>query len=208
MNESNENPSVAVQETAVLPGPVPEAGADTPASPDPQRREQSPEKKTEQSAEKKQEQIPEQNPEPGAGNPGETGQTEGTPPSDASVNPEPEPPPEQKTGKETAGARPSGRNFEAEWKELAEAHPEVVGTTLPQDIFQACITSDRPPLQVYESMMLQHLQSEISQLKQENDRLRQNADNAQRAPVTGTSNGGSAHTEEEDPFVTAFKRYH
>jgi len=123
----------------------------------------------------------------------------------ASAKPDSDPASEPESQKQTREV--PKRNFEAEWKELAEAHPEVVGTTLPQDIFQACITSDKPPLQVYESMMLQHLQSEISQLKQENDRLRQNADNAQRAPVTGTSNGGSAHTEEEDPFVAAFRRY-
>lgn len=101
---------------------------------------------------------------------------------------------------------PAGRNFEAEWKELAEAHPEVVGSTLPEDIFQACVTSGKPPLQVYESMMLRHLRDEIDQLKQENDRLRQNADNAQRAPVTGTASGGSSRMEKEDPFVAAFRR--
>jgi len=192
MNESNENTTVTEQANSPESGTVIETvtEANLPESPS----------SVAQEAEK--------NPEAEAGNPGETDQTEGTPPSDTAVNPGPDPAPEQKTGKETVGARPSGRNFEAEWKELAEAHPEVVGTTLPQDIFQACITSDKPPLQVYESMMLQHLQSELAQLKQENDRLRQNADNAQRAPVTGTAAGGSAHTEEEDPFVTAFKRYH
>jgi len=191
MNESNENTTVTEQANSPESGPVIETvtEANFPESPS----------SVTQEAEK--------NPELEAGNPGETAQTKGTPPSDSAPNPGPDPAPEQNPRKKTDGARPSGRNFEAEWKELAEAHPEVVGTTLPQDIFQACITSDKPPLQVYESMMLQHLQSELAQLKQENDRLRQNADNAQRAPVTGTAAGGSAHTEEEDPFVAAFRRY-
>jgi len=100
------------------------------------------------------------------------------------------------------------RDYNAEWKELAEAHPEIVGTTLPEDIFQACIRSEKHPLQVYESMMLKRLQGEIAQLKQENDQLRQNASNAQRAPVSGTAAGGSTGKQEEDPFVTAFRRYH
>ena len=47
------------------------------------------------------------------------------------------------------------RNYYAEWQELAEAHPEVVGKELPEDIYQACMQSELPPLRVYESMMLQ-----------------------------------------------------
>ena len=33
------------------------------------------------------------------------------------------------------------RNYYAEWQELAEAHPEVVGKELPEDIYQACMQS-------------------------------------------------------------------
>ena len=48
--------------------------------------------------------------------------------------------------------------YYAEWQELAEAHPEVVGKELPEDIYQACMQSELPPLRVYESMMLQSRQ--------------------------------------------------
>ena len=101
----------------------------------------------------------------------------------------------------------NGRDFEAEWRELAEAHPEIIGKTLPEDIFRACVKSGQPPLRVYESMMLQRLQGEIDRLRQENERLRQNETNARRAPVTGTAEGGEAACKEEDPFIAAFKRY-
>ena len=37
------------------------------------------------------------------------------------------------------------RNYYAEWQELAEAHPEVVGKELPEDIYQACMRSELPP---------------------------------------------------------------
>ena len=45
------------------------------------------------------------------------------------------------------------RNYYAEWQELAEAHPEVVGKELPEDIYQVCMQSELPPLRVYESMI-------------------------------------------------------
>ena len=59
------------------------------------------------------------------------------------------------------------RNYYAEWQELAEAHPEVVGKELPEDIYQACMQSELPPLRVYESMMLQKQAEQISALQQE-----------------------------------------
>ena len=75
------------------------------------------------------------------------------------------------------------RNHYAEWQELAEAHPEVVGKELPEDIYQECMRSELPPIRVYESMMLQKQAEQISALQQEIAMLRQNAENTARAPV-------------------------
>ncbi len=98
------------------------------------------------------------------------------------------------------------RNWELEWKELADAHPEVVGKELPDDIYRACLQGDKPPLRVYESMMLAKQAEEIETLKQQIATLRQNAESASRAPVSAVT-GGGAGAEPEDPFVAAFRRF-
>ncbi len=101
---------------------------------------------------------------------------------------------------------PPGRDFAAEWRELAEAHPEVVGKELPEDIYRACMESELSPLRVYETMMLTKQAEEIESLKKEIATLRQNAETAARAPVSAVSDyGGSA--EPEDLFARSFKSY-
>ena len=98
------------------------------------------------------------------------------------------------------------RDWESEWRELAQAHPEVVGKPLPDDIYQACMQSDQPPLRVYESMMLSRQAAEIDSLKREIETLKQNAESASRAPVSAVT-GGKAGSEPEDAFVKAFWSY-
>ena len=92
----------------------------------------------------------------------------------------------------------------AGWQELAREHPEVVGKPLPDDIMQACMQSDLPPLRVYESMMLKKQGEEIAALKEEIATLRQNADSAARAPVTAASTGGNAGNNPNDQFMLGF----
>ena len=97
------------------------------------------------------------------------------------------------------------RDYYAEWQELAEAHPEVVGKELPEDIYQACMQSDLPPLRVYESMMLQKQSEQIAALQQEIATLRQNAENTARAPVVAAAEGPA--NEPEDLFMKGFNSY-
>ena len=97
------------------------------------------------------------------------------------------------------------RNYYAEWQELAEAHPEVVGKEFPEDIYQACMQSELPPLRVYESMMLQKQAEQISALQQEIATLRQNAENTARAPVSAAA--GGPDSEPEDLFLKGFNSY-
>ena len=92
-----------------------------------------------------------------------------------------------------------------QWRELAEAHPEVVGKELPEDIYQACMQSELPPLRVYESMMLQKQAEQISALQQEIATLRQNAENSARAPVMAAA--GGPDSEPEDLFLKGFNSY-
>ena len=97
------------------------------------------------------------------------------------------------------------RDYYAEWQELAEAHPEVVGKELPEDIYQACMQSDLPPLRVYESMMLQKQSEQIAALQQEIATLRQNAENTARAPVVAAAEGSA--NEPEARFIKDFWSY-
>ena len=104
------------------------------------------------------------------------------------------------------GKAEAERDFAAEWRELAEAHPEVVGKELPEDIYRACMESELPPLRVYETMMLSKQAEEIESLKKEIATLRQNAETAARAPVSAVSDYGGS-TEPEDLFARSFKSY-
>ena len=97
------------------------------------------------------------------------------------------------------------RDYYAEWQELAEAHPEVVGKELPEDIYQACMQSELPPLRVYESMMLQKQNEQIAALQKEIATLRQNAENTARAPVVAAAEGPA--NEPEDLFMKGFNSY-
>ena len=103
------------------------------------------------------------------------------------------------------GVLQPNRNIYAEWQELAEAHPEVVGKELPEDIYQACMQSELPPLRVYESMMLQKQADQISALQQEIATLRQSAENTARAPVVAAAEGPA--NEPEDLFMKGFNSY-
>ena len=92
----------------------------------------------------------------------------------------------------------------AGWQELARAHPEVVGKPLPDDIMKACVESGLPPSRVYESMMLVKQGEQIEALKQEIATLKQNAEAAQRAPVTAASLGGNEGNVPNDEFMKDF----
>ena len=117
--------------------------------------------------------------------------------------------PEEPTGTEEIQPVPGmvvqPRDYYAEWQELAEAHPEVVGKELPEDIYQACMQSELPPLRVYESMMLQKQSEQIAALQQEIATLRQNAANTARAPVVAAAEGPA--NEPEDLFMKGFNSY-
>ena len=108
-------------------------------------------------------------------------------------------------GDREAGEGVPPRDRYAEWRELAEAHPEVVGRELPADIYAAISQSDLPPLRVYESMMLQKQNEQIAALQQEIATLRQNAENSARAPVVAAA--GGPDSEPGDSFMKGFVSY-
>lgn len=102
---------------------------------------------------------------------------------------------------------PAARDYEAEWRELTKAHPEVVGKEFPDDILKAIIESGEKPLAVYDRMMLAKVEEENNALKREIETLRQNAETAARAPVKAMSGSGTTKQEPEDPFLAGFNHY-
>lgn len=102
---------------------------------------------------------------------------------------------------------PAPRDMLAEFTELTDAHPELRGHGLSDEILTAIRNSNgRTALRVYESMMLQKQAARIASLENEIAMLRQNAEAAIRAPVTGSA-GIPAAVEPEDPFLKGFNSY-
>ena len=126
-------------------------------------------------------------------------------PEDQGADEAPEESEDTEENQEVPGMIVQHRDYYAEWQELAEAHPEVVGKELPEDIYLACMQSDLPPLRVYESMMLQKQADQISALQKEIATLRQNAENTARAPVVAAAEGPA--NEPEDLFMKGFNSY-
>ena len=145
--------------------------------------------------------------QPGAG--GNTGQAEGA--ADGTGNGA-----GQGAGAGNAGAgqvpgqmpgAPAPRDMLAEFTELTDAHPELRGHGLSDEILTAIRNSNgRTALRVYESMMLQKQAERIASLENEIAMLRQNAEASLRAPVTGSA-GVPAAVEPEDPFLKGFNSY-
>ena len=172
----------------------------------------------------KEENIPEDNPVPGAPQAptkeelmnamldklmADAPQGQTPPRPEGQVQPAPEGAPDnmERSGISQEQDNKPKRDMTAEWAELANAHPELVGNKLPNDIYKAIITSDKTPLQVYDSMMLTRMQERLDTLEKENAALKDAQSRVMRAPVTGVIAGGATRIEPDDPFVRGFNRY-
>ena len=94
-------------------------------------------------------------------------------------------------------------NYEAEVNELLEAHPEIRGKSLPDEVFRTCLQTGKTMLSVYDAYLIRTMNEELSRLKTENETLRHNAENALRAPVSAAAESGIPNTP-EDPFLSGF----
>ena len=107
---------------------------------------------------------------------------------------------------------PQGRNFVSEATELLHAHPELVGKELPQEVYDAVKRPGVTLLQAYTEYERKVTQAEAEKarsdaekLRKENRILKNNADSADRAPVSGVSKGGRAEDKDaDDPFMRGF----
>ena len=98
----------------------------------------------------------------------------------------------------------STRDYRSEVSVLLDAHPELRGTQLPNEVVNACVVEGRPLVSAYEAYIRRQTEAENRAVKAENKRLKQNADAARRAPVRGVSRGGQTDVEPDDPFLIGF----
>jgi len=118
-----------------------------------------------------------------------------------------------KTVEETpAGNGAPARDFAAEARELIAARSDLVGKQLPKEVFTAAMQPGKTLLTAYLDYERKVTQAEAEtarkdaeKLRKENRILKNNADSADRAPVTGVSKGGRAENNgPEDPFLKGF----
>lgn len=112
-----------------------------------------------------------------------------------------------------APAQPTGgRDYVSEARELLAAHPELAGKNLPQEVYAAASQPGTTLLQAYseyerkgERAEAEKARTEAERLRKENRILKNNADSADRAPVSGVSKGGRAEDKDaNDPFLKGF----
>ena len=94
----------------------------------------------------------------------------------------------------------TGRDYRGEVADLLQAHPELRGTQLPASVVNACVAEGKPLVRAYEEYARKQAEAE--------NRLKQNADAARRAPVRGVSKGGKTNTDPDDPFLIGFNSDH
>jgi hypothetical protein len=111
-----------------------------------------------------------------------------------------------------AAQSPDGRDYTAEARELLSVHPELRGKELPAEVYAAASQPGVSLLQAYTEHERKVNQAEAVKARDEADRLRKenrilknNADSADRAPVTGVAKGGRAEDiSPDDPFLKGF----
>jgi len=119
----------------------------------------------------------------------------------------------------SGSAAPASRDYKGEALALLRARPELLGKQLPQEVYVLANEPGQTLLSAYteyESKAAQAeadkarrdaetAKSDVEKLRKENRILKNNADSAERAPVSGVSKGGRAEdTDADDPFLKGF----
>ena len=107
---------------------------------------------------------------------------------------------------------PQGRDYVSEAKELLNAYPDLVGKELPKEVYSAVQQPGVSLLQAYTEYKrkeaiaeAEKARNDAERLRKENRILKNNADSADRAPVSGVSRGGRASDKDsDDPFIKGF----
>ena len=111
----------------------------------------------------------------------------------------------QQTPDQTVQESPlSDRDFAREAGDLIAVRPELRGKNLPEEVTRDAVMNGKPLLRAYLEYEAKNKTAENDTLRKENKILKQNAEAASRAPVTGTSGGGETNTKADDPFLKGF----
>ena len=109
--------------------------------------------------------------------------------------------------KQDAKDTPKQRDFKAEVEALLEIRPElkVPGTKLPEEVTEECVKTGKPLAVAYLEYEARQEKARYDKLLKENNKLKQNAEAASRAPVRGVSRGGPVKDKaNDDPFLAGF----
>lgn len=96
------------------------------------------------------------------------------------------------------------RDFGAEVAELLAARKDLVGTTIPSEVINACVQGNKRLLVAYAEYEEKQTKAENERLAKRVKVLEQNAAAAARSPVVGVSGGGPTDTKAEDDFEKGF----
>lgn len=97
-----------------------------------------------------------------------------------------------------------GRDIQSEVLELIKAHPELAGTAFPGEVAKRAAETGERLIDVYNDYANNNQAAKIQDLVKENQVLKQNAETAKRAPVTGVTGHGIEGNEPDDPFMEGF----
>jgi hypothetical protein len=100
-------------------------------------------------------------------------------------------------------ATPPQRDYTAEAGELLSIRPQLRNQQLPDEVIQM-VAAGKTMKDAYLEYEAKQQTAETERLRKENQILKQNAEAAARAPVAGTSGGGSTDQKAEDPFIVGF----
>jgi hypothetical protein len=106
--------------------------------------------------------------------------------------------------KPAAPAAPAGRDFNSEVSELLSSRKDLVGTTLPAEVVEACVKGGKRLVVAYAEYEAQKAKAENERLAKKVKVMEQNAAAAARSPVAGVSGGGPTDTKAEDDFEKGF----
>lgn len=102
------------------------------------------------------------------------------------------------------------RNFAREMDDLVQSRPDLKehlenGGLLPQEVVNTCVRSNIPLRVAYAEYEAKEARANAERIRQENEILKQNEQNAKKAPVKSVTAGGGVKSGSKDAFLEGFE---
>ena len=130
-------------------------------------------------------------------------------PEEADYAPEEETQPQEPTPAQPEAPTPelpTARDYASEVAALLQAHPELRGRALPDDVTRAAVDDGLPLVEAYRSYAERETKAELERLRAENRVYRQNEEAARRAPIQPVADSG-VQEKARDPFLVGFESW-